>query len=116
MKVRIDYVSNSSSCSFMLVGHAFDDDAVVDAWKKLHPEDEKEHSMYGIVDRIVDELGLNYECGIDKYYGQWVLGLRFDDMEDNETKQQFIDRIKASLKKAFGDVEVHTCVDGGYNG
>lgn len=38
MKIRADFVSNSSSSSFMLVGCAFDNDEIASAWRKLHED------------------------------------------------------------------------------
>ena len=123
MKIRIDFVSNSSSSSFMLVGACFNDKEINDAWLKLHPEDSEKFNedseKYGIYDVATDlayELGLICECGIDNYYDNYVFGLSYDDMNYSETKGEFQQRIKSLLSKAFIVDEIGPCLDGGYEG
>ena len=127
MKIRNDFVSNSSSSSFMLVGQEFDGNEIAKAWMKLHPKDEHKFDndfecydddadVYKESMKLANELGLKVEYGISDYYGQYVFGLDFDDMEENETKKQFMDRVKSLLEKAFENVNVHVCIDGGYDG
>ncbi len=123
MKIRIDFVSNSSSSSFMLVGACFNDKEIKDAWLKLHPEDSEKFNedseKYGIYDVATDlayELGLICECGIDNYYDNYVFGLSYDDMNYSETKGEFQQRIKSLLSKAFIVDEIGPCLDGGYEG
>lgn len=120
MKIRLDFVSNSSSSSFMLVGQAFDYDDLMNAWLKLHPDKEAESDGYDsseLSEMISDELNLQSYRGIYNYYDMYAIGLPFDEMKDDETKKQFIDRIYDALSKAFGDdIKVEAIVDGGYDG
>ena len=127
MKIRIDFVSNSSSSSFMLVGAYFNDEEIKNAWLKLHPKDSKkfnedfeeydeDYYTSDIADDLADELGLIYMRGIDNYFGEHCIGLTYGKMDANETKAQFEKRIVDKLNTAFEVDNVYCIVDGGYEG
>ena len=118
MKIRLDFVSNSSSSSFMLVGKSFSCDEIENAWNTLHPDKEFE-DVYDLAYDLADELCLRCESGISNYYDEYVFGLLFDDMNDDETKHQFKQRILEKLNKAFPNLTIDNiseCIDGGYEG
>ena len=130
MKIRIDYVSNSSSSSFMVVGHAFDDEelAKIAKYNKLVPEYPEEHEdsedySEGGTGEIVEALeekfkDLDFQYGLENYYDEVCIGMTYEKMKDSETKKEFEKRIEDRLKEMTGkeSVKVECMIDGGYDG
>ena len=138
MKVRSCYVSNSSSSSFCIVGIvATDDEFDVDS-KNLRAtlvadglDEERVNSMDAL--EIIDTLNYRFydkKCrmllgdisvknGLGNYSSDDVIvGLDIHDMHDDESLDQFKDRVYEQLKKIgfTGNREkISIYVDGGYD-
>ena len=125
MKTRTDFVSNSSSSSFVLFGDVFELDFLEK--ELMNNEDtqlyadylnEKDRhgsysSMYFIGNafaRIAKEkysVDLDWHQGLEEYGNHSIVfGMDFHQMKNDETKQQFLNRIEDILKKLFPKVEV----------
>ena len=119
MKIRTDFVSNSSSSSFVLWGVDFDMDELTQKLKDagLLKEDENadEYSDTPLYE-FFENAGFDYGesvIGDDTV----VLGMKPDEMKDDETLAQFKQRVVEKLKAAnipvggVGDIKLITGVD-----
>ena len=111
MKIRLDYVSNSSSSSFFIMGRCFSDDEVIDALVKKG-KDPDELDICEIIDDMVFEKEFGLDVVNDGENEQVFLGLTFDSMKDDETKAEFTKRAKEQLSKFFDkDLKVEPIVE-----
>ena len=126
MKIRTDYVSNSSSSSFMVVGKVFTwDDLVAMAkhnkiqsqdYEPVEDDDYEEWDSYDIISALEQKFpDLEFNCGLENYYEDYCVGMGYDSMKPDETRKDFEGRIAKQLTEMTGKeiTKVDCLVDGG---
>ena len=128
MKIRTDYVSNSSSSSFMVVGKVFtwDDLVAMAKHNKLTSEyhevedgeepDYEDWDSYDIISELENKFpDLEFNHGLENFYEEYCIGMGYDSMKPDETRKEFEARIAKQLSEMTGKTiaKVESLVDGG---
>lgn len=108
MKVRMGFVSNSSSTSFCIFGAMIEEDAIRKLLKKkagkTGKEDSEEEDDYDDIYDEVDTLVSKYKLtSYTDYDGSgYYIGRELSTIKDDETGKQFKDGVREKLEELFG--------------
>jgi hypothetical protein len=114
MKVRVGFVSNSSSSSFLIYGISMSESKIVDMMKEMFPEDVKEYctcdedssyrdDIWEICEVLTDKLGEGFEFHRPDENGDVYVGKSLTRQKDEETGAEFKASVDVAIKKIFGD-------------
>jgi len=110
MKVRIGFVSNSSTSSFLIYGTTIGSNDIEKAYNKFFPSKTPEEDEDRYTDERLDEIlqkeefkKYRLETWHPDYDDENYIGACWSSVGDDETGKQFKERVEKQLKSIFGD-------------
>ncbi len=112
MKIRIGFVSNSSTCSFQIFGIMEETYTVMALLKEkgIISDDAEDHYKAmeeGEGRKLFDDKGLDIEFVYEDEYT--TIGRDWSSIRDDETGKQFKDSIIAGIVEIFGEEKREKC-------
>jgi len=104
MKIRLGFVSNSSSQSFLIYGLRFEDhDELLNIIRSKEgiPENISLYNYFEQGDNSLNQKGIDYFLPYDGEYGVYV-GKSWDEVGDDQTGSQFKEEVIKILEEHFG--------------
>jgi len=107
MKIKTDFVTNSSSSSFVVMGVNVEPDLInIEQFQKIKKKvsvtyDQLMEDPYEYFEPLLRGSGLEWSSGCE--YGEGVMvGIPYTGMGEDETLKQFRQRVKDQIKERLG--------------
>jgi len=107
MKLKLDFITNSSTVCFVVIGTILDPKDIPKDFLKYIQERENidyinlSESAYNYIDYFIKGSDLEYSTG-DEYDEQLMIGIPFTKMKDDETLAEFRRRVRLQILECFG--------------